>query len=295
MSCAKIKPPGRTIGRIFFEVVGISLLVGVDEDDVDRILVLLDRLVPVTFDDGDQVVEPRSLEVRARHRDAARVDVVSVKMAAGLAEGHGEPDSGLAGRGPELDDALGVQGLGQLPEQPAVGGRDVGVSLSLARLIQGGHGFFLGVILGQQWFLEVGARTLIGPPAAPRPVSRRLRRLVRGTLARRLTARRTRPGQRECAEQGGCCEDSSFHGFTSGSMSAVSQYRDGLHGVAAFPSSRIKERRFPDRWPILPCRYRGAQAFARVLARARSANEVTIWGSPSMKRSSRLTQLPLAV
>jgi hypothetical protein len=90
--------------------------------------------------------------------------------------------------------------------------------LSLACFVQGRHGLLLVDVLRPQRLLEVGSYSLIGSKAAPRAVSRQLRRLVRGTVTRRLAARPLGPDQGERAQQRGCRKGLSFHGLISGLM-----------------------------------------------------------------------------
>ena len=128
----------------------------------------------------DDVLDAGLLEVLAGDGDPAGVDVVGVELAAGLAEGHREPEPRLAGRGAQLDDPLGADRLGELAEQAAVGRRDVGVPLAAAGVLERGEDPLLAVVLGQRRLARAAAplpsapgrgrdRSRPGPPRPPGP------------------------------------------------------------------------------------------------------------------------------
>ena len=142
------------------------------------------RLVGVPLDDRDQVLDAGLLEVLAGDGDSAGVDVVSVEMAAGLAQGDREPEPRLAGGRAELDDPLGTHRLGELAKQAAIGGRDIGVARALAGLVKGGQDLLFAVILGQRGLRHV-AFCLRRPRAAAgtAPAARATRQLIGAQLA----------------------------------------------------------------------------------------------------------------
>ena len=134
---------------------------------------------------------------------------MGVELAAGLAQGHREPEPRFAGRGAQLDDPLGADRLGELAKQPAVGRRDVGVPLAPTGVLQGGEDPLLAVVLGQGRLARVvaplhrpraaaGTETAPAPRAARQLVGRQLAVLVGVALAE-LRRRRIDLGRRERA------------------------------------------------------------------------------------------------
>ena len=122
---------------------------------------------------------PALLKFSRATADPPGVDVVGVEVAAGLAQGHREPEPRLAGGRAQLDDPPGVDRLGELAEQAAVGGRDVGVAAPLAGLVEGLQDLLLAVVLRQRGLRQVAAG-LGRPGAASAPALLGLFRLALG-------------------------------------------------------------------------------------------------------------------
>ena len=112
---------GTDIGEEFLEVGVVTFLLGVNEQDVDRVFVARRSFVGIALRDDDDVLDSGLFEILAGDGDPAGVNVVGKELAAGLAEGHRKPEARLAGRRAELDDALGANRFGELAEEAAVG------------------------------------------------------------------------------------------------------------------------------------------------------------------------------
>jgi hypothetical protein len=81
----------RELGDKGPEVVQGPVLVGVDEDEVERSFELRDELAGVAQAGVDEAVESRSLEVPGRGEVAELLDLDGDQGAAGLAQGPGLP------------------------------------------------------------------------------------------------------------------------------------------------------------------------------------------------------------
>jgi len=109
------------------EIVHVAILVGVEKQDVERILQLRDRLMGVALDDGRQVRDAGLAEMLARRRGPAPVVLERGQAAARLVQGQAKPHPGNAGGSADLDHVLCIACLRQQAQEAAVGGGHVGV------------------------------------------------------------------------------------------------------------------------------------------------------------------------
>ncbi len=87
------QPPRLDQGEEFFQVVDITGLVGVEEEDVDRLLELFDVFVRVPLDDGDHIGHAGTLEILAGQGEPLFADVERRQLTVGLFQCQTAPDS----------------------------------------------------------------------------------------------------------------------------------------------------------------------------------------------------------
>ena len=115
----------RELGEKGLEVVQGPVLVGVDEDEIERSVELPDELAGVAQAGVDEAVEPRGLEVPGRGEVTELLDLDGDQGAAGLAQGPGLPDPRVPGRRPDLEGARVALLEDEIVEELAVGFGDV--------------------------------------------------------------------------------------------------------------------------------------------------------------------------
>lgn len=101
------------------------------------------------------------------------------ELAAGLAQGQGEPDAGMAIGGADLDNAFRIDGLRQDSQQPAIGGGNIGhPSLRLRNLLEHIENLRFGVVFGRGRGFQ---RSLLALASRPHARAARATQAVRPT------------------------------------------------------------------------------------------------------------------
>ena len=139
-----------------FEVLGRALLVGVDEDQIERLGLLgrqrrqqIERLADPHLHD---VVEVRARQVRARHLGVLGLELERHEASA-QRQRASEPDRAVAAERPDLEDAARALRAREEMEQLALVGRDL--DLGKTGVAAPGQGFLERRILWHEHLVEV--------------------------------------------------------------------------------------------------------------------------------------------
>ena len=83
----------------------------------------------IAFDDADELVCARFMEVSPRHSRPALIDLKRSQVAARALERQTEPEARIPRRGADLNNAFRAHRFGEQPQRPPVNHRNVEVSL----------------------------------------------------------------------------------------------------------------------------------------------------------------------